>query len=216
MYVVNSINMFMIISHKYRFIFVRTQKTASTSIMKYLYNYLGPDDICTGDGPDNIPLLNVTSEEKFQITKHHNNHLGHEWISKKYPVEWKEYYKFAVERNPWDKAVSFYCRLIHLNKKRAANGFDHFCKTRLKHASDWNKYAHNGSIVVNEVFKYEDLHNTLIKNKVLPYDSELLTTFSKSEFREKKDYKSFYNNETNLLIEKTFSNEIKHFNYSKD
>ncbi len=44
----------MIISHKYRFIFVRTEKTASTSLENALYPFLQPSDVCSGLVEGNI------------------------------------------------------------------------------------------------------------------------------------------------------------------
>lgn len=203
----------MIISHKYKFIFVRTQKTASSSIMNYLYNYLDEDDICTGDGPDGIPVLGITTEQKTEITKNYNNHLGWQWIEENYTYEWNNYYRFSLERNPWDKVVSFYYRFMHLHPRKTKNGFEDFCKRHIHKISDWNLYADDNTIVVDSVFQYENLHNEFDNSSIIPYNGELLYTWNKSQFRPNKEYTSFYNGETNKLVESTFHREINFFNY---
>ena len=87
----------MIISHKHQFIFVKTRKTAGSTLEKLLYPYLGQFDICTGSERDNTPPLNTDNKD---------GHMGWKQIENFYPREWKEYYKFTIERNPWDKVVS--------------------------------------------------------------------------------------------------------------
>ena len=47
----------MIISHKYRFIFVKTLKTAGTSIEVFLSQHCGPDDVVTPILPHVEPHL---------------------------------------------------------------------------------------------------------------------------------------------------------------
>lgn len=46
----------MIISHKHKFIFVKTRKTAGTSVEIALSRHLGPDDIITPISPDDEKL----------------------------------------------------------------------------------------------------------------------------------------------------------------
>jgi hypothetical protein len=119
----------MIVSHRHRFIFVRTRKTAGTSVEIALSKFCGPDDVITRDaddalrrelgypGPQNdggIPLSAYTfSEWRRLLTRgeraRFKNHTPAARIRSLVGAEiWHGYYKFAIERDPWDKAISLY------------------------------------------------------------------------------------------------------------
>lgn len=126
----------LIISHKHKFIFVKTRKTAGTSIEDTLSKICGDDDIITKDHlhsgeHDNlhevarnysglynpIPdiILNdslfdaVRSVRDFIQRPKYYNHMAARSIKNRIrPDIWREYYKFCFERNPWDKIVSYY------------------------------------------------------------------------------------------------------------
>jgi hypothetical protein len=193
----------MIISHKHKFIFLKTRKTAGSSIEKYLINYLGPNDICTGSAQDNTPRLN---------TKETNGHRGWKWIAESYPNEWKSYYKFAVERNPWDKIVSAYFYYKSRKPKKVSNGFESFVRGA-KDQNDWNLYALKSDIQVDNLIDYSKLHEEFLEIPV-PYNNELLRTFVKSDTKREKDYTKMYNNETKDIVAKRFSNVIDYFGYT--
>ena len=42
----------MIVSHKHKFIFIKTHKTSTQTFMKFIKPYLGNDDIMAGDPPN--------------------------------------------------------------------------------------------------------------------------------------------------------------------
>jgi hypothetical protein len=192
----------MIISHRHKFIFVKTRKTAGSSIEKYLINYLGSTDICTGSDSDGTPRLNTTEW---------NGHRGYKWISHNFPNEWNSYYKFAVERNPWDKVVSLYYFYQKRKPKKVQKGFDHFVKT-LKNQNDWSMYAHKDQIKVDCLINYSNLHNSFLDIPI-PYNNELLKTFVKSDTNREKDYKKMYSEETKELVRIYYKNVIDYFGY---
>ena len=193
----------MIISHKHKFIFIKTRKTAGSSIEKYLYNYLGQHDICTGSIKENTPALN---------SEFIDGHISASTIQKQYPFEFKNYFKFAVERNPWDKVVSYYFYQQHKKEKRTKGGFDAFVEHYGKNVVDWNLYTSNDNLIVDSLVKYEKLHETFCTIPI-PYNNELLTTKLKANFRKEQDYTKFYDDSSIAIVRKLFKKEIKEFNY---
>lgn len=198
----------MIISHKHKFIFVKTRKTAGSSIEKYLYNYLGPDDICTGSVLDSTLRLNINEDSKL----YKDGHVSHAYIANNFPKEWQNYFKFAVDRNPWDKLVSAYYWRKYKKPKKFKHGFDHFINSELiKTYNCWNLYA-NDKVVVDTLINYNTLHDSFLKLPI-PYNGELLTTFVKSSQRETNGYKEMYTLESAELVRTHFDNVIDFFGY---
>jgi len=195
----------MIISHQHKFIFIKTRKTAGSSIEKYLTNYLGPDDICTGSEQDGTPRKNTT------VT---SGHKGYNFFRKKFSSIVNDYFLFAVERNPWDKMVSHYYWAQKNGNWRTREGFDNFIFRHCDKYNDWDKYTNlDGSIIVDKLVKYENLHKEFLALPI-PYNNELLHTFVKSDTSREKDYTKMYNEETKNIVANTFRNVIEHFSYT--
>jgi len=87
----------MIISHKYKMVFMKAQKTGSSSVEAALYPYLGLDDVATGDqwGP---------GKNMDQIGTN-NQHVGIPELIER-GVFPEDYTIVSVRRNPWDREVS--------------------------------------------------------------------------------------------------------------
>jgi len=195
----------MIISHKHKFIFVKTFKTAGSSIENYLQKYLGPNDIIRGSQYDNTPSLNAPSKGR---------HASVQQIKEWYPNDWNdEYFSFCVERNPWNVAVSYYFYMKHAGRIKSQT-FDEWIKVEdLQKLNNYKKYTINNKVVVNKVLKYENLESD-INNIPVPYNGELKTIFLKKGHRPSKDYKIHYTDETRKLIEDNFAETISMFGYT--
>lgn len=194
----------MIVSYQHKFIFIKTRKTAGSSVESYLFPYLGKDDVCTGSPGDGTPKINIAIRDGHKNWKFVKQHFKHEFES---------YFKFAIERNPWDKYVSMYDWYQHLKPKKVKNGFDHFIRNIDKmQVVDTPLYLDQGKLVVDKLIKYEDLHNEFTKLPI-PYDGELLTTFKKGGVRKNKDYRSMYTEETKQIVAEKSKFVIDYFGY---
>jgi len=198
----------MIISYQHKFIFVKTRKTAGSSIERYLVdNYLGPGDICTGSPIDGTPRLNTESKD---------GHMSWADIKAKYPAEWpwngRGYFKFAVERNPWDKLVSMYWHYKRWRPSMVENGFEDFLDRFIDDCNDWDRYAHGDQIKVDALIDYSKLHQSL-RELPVPYNDELLSVFMKSDTRQNHDYREMYTADTKRSVEQVFCKPIQHFGY---
>ena len=102
----------MILSHKYRFLFVKTLKTAGTSIEVFLSQQCGPEDVVT-------PILPHVEPHRARNHEGFFNHIPATAIRERVgPEVWRSYFKFCVERNPWDKTLSYY----HMMNAREGGG----------------------------------------------------------------------------------------------
>lgn len=121
----------MILSHRHRFVFVKTGKTAGTSLKIALAKLCGPEDVVppTMDpahdleprnhlGRSNpLPELRIARRAGIvldaagtrQMLLRRKRFGGHTpaWVIRaRAPKEWASYTTFCVERNPWDKVLS--------------------------------------------------------------------------------------------------------------
>lgn len=116
----------MIVSHKHKFIFVKTHKTATQTFYNVIKHHLGENDVLVGDEsvphPDDNNILYDTSlnvDKKFSTglsgedaRKEMGNHIP--WFTIKEIVGddiWSSYKKFTIERSPVDRIVSLFCFL---------------------------------------------------------------------------------------------------------
>ncbi|KPV39143.1 hypothetical protein AN478_12700 [Thiohalorhabdus denitrificans] len=187
----------MIYSKKENFIFIKTTKTAGSSVEIALSSFCGGEDILTPLTPEDeekrASLAGIGAqnfewpeEEKpwgllRDITKRPNRYrkfLKHP-LTKKYPATykfdehmsahdvklllgaeiWKKTFTFTIERNPWDRAISFFYWQQRNGKK--FNTIDHYVENRAKNhkhkLSNWHLYTKDDQFLVDKVLRYEDL-----------------------------------------------------------
>ncbi len=203
----------MIISHTYRFIFVKTIKTAGTSIETYLSPLCGPGDTFTpivppepGHQPRNFALPPVAF----------HNHMSAWRIRKAIGREtWNSYFKFCVERNPWDKTVSDFC----MANARAGSKYqfaDYF--QRAIFCRSWELYTdEDGSFMVDRVLRYENLDSELgevFQALGIPWPGRLEIR-AKSHFRQdRRPYQEWYTPSQQAIVQNVFADEIRTFGYA--
>lgn len=227
----------MIISHKHRFIFVKTAKTAGTSIEVFLSQQCDPRDIVTpitppveGHQPRNYrgfinPIPEIldapgkifsafrrafTSREKFY------NHMPASLVQKRVPAPvWNSYFKFCVERNPWDKVLSHYH--MHAAREGGSLSLDEYL-ARGRFPVNYFRYTDRSGtrIIVDRVLRYENLLAELgevFSQLGIPFDGTLGVT-AKSEYRtDRRPYQQIFNDQQRRIAEEAFAKEIELHGY---
>lgn len=198
----------MIVSHKHKFIFVKTRKTAGSTFEKLVSPYLGEDDICTGSSRDGTPALNIQPDT--------NGHISLADIRRKYRTD---YDIITIERSPYDKVVSSYYWHQHIKKHQFGNmDFETYMKTCNLLPLDWPLYTLSGNLPTNlKVFHYESMHELyywLKKFRGIHITLDKVgETKLKSGLRKVKDYRDLHTDVTKQITENLFRNEIQEFSY---
>jgi hypothetical protein len=227
----------MILSHKYKFIFIKTAKTAGTSIEVFLSKHCGPTDILTsieppieGHQPRNYqgfinPIPEILERPgKFFSTLHHTftsrekfyRHMPASEVQKRVPTKvWNSYFKFCVERNPWDKVLSHY----HMHAARAGGSLslDEYLAGGRFPINYFRYTDRSGTkIIVDRILRYENLLAELgdvFLRLNIPFDGTLGVT-AKSEYRtDRRPYQQVFNDEQRRIVEKAFAREIELHGY---
>lgn len=228
----------MIISHKHKFIFIKTRKTAGTSIEIALSGICGPLDIITKisakdeivrkqlgyTGPQNdlIPYkkYNIKDWYRFLIKqkrKRFYNHITASEIKSLISSKvWDSYYKFCFERNSWDKTISHY--YWRGGDKKYGNMKAYLLSKDVEKINGFKMYALNNQILVDEVYKFEDIEEALIdisNKQKLKTPIEMPKYKAKSKIRkDNRHYRDILTEEETLLITELFSQEIKLLKYT--
>jgi hypothetical protein len=170
----------MIVSHKHKFIFVKTTKTAGTSIEIALSRHCGPADIITPISPEDevmrleaggrppqnyhVPLRRLAASDwkrllQTRTRRHFRNHNPASVI-RHYVGEatWHSYYKFSIERDPFDKAIS---RYYWSTKPPRPPLHDYLMEAPATQLSNWHIYTIDNTIAVDFVIRYERLREDL-------------------------------------------------------
>lgn len=108
----------MIVSHKHKFIFVKTHKTSTQTFLKFIKPHLGPNDVMAGDASNEVNEdTKINVDKVFESTgksasfyqETYGNHLPWFMIKEITGDEiWDEYTKFTIERNPYDRLLSLF------------------------------------------------------------------------------------------------------------
>ncbi|MEL6321244.1 MAG: hypothetical protein AAFQ57_11420, partial [Cyanobacteria bacterium J06626_14] len=173
----------MIISHQYRFIFIKTKKTAGTSLEVFLSQQCDENDVFTPIFPHVEPhiarnyssLWNPIPEwiqsrgqgakaliKSVMNRKRFYNHMPAQLVRNRISKKiWDSYYKFAVERNPWDKVMSHY-HMINGREDHALSLDDYLQRGSLNYCLNYPLYTdQQGKPMIDRLVKYESLNDEL-------------------------------------------------------
>ena len=223
----------MIISHSRKFIFIKSYKTAGTSVEAALSKYCTDEDVVTPLGDYRFNR----DENGAWIHKPHNpgNFQQHDKalaIRNKLSSEiWDSYYKFSITRNPWDRVVSFFFWANRrdstlMPRKRFYHylgaPFDELSDIRKRFAEyvkgDWNNndsfYIIDNELCVDFVIRYENMEKDF-KNicKVIGVPEMDLPRLKAGMRQRNHHYSEYYDDETRQIVADRNQNDIRRFGY---
>lgn len=229
----------MIISHEHKFIFLKTKKTAGTSIELALSALCGPGDIIT-------PLTAVDEALRANGRGAQNWRLHGWWQSPrplfkrrflKFTAEdygfynhmpadeakallnddkaWRSYFKFAFDRNPWDRQVSWYHHRYRRNDTPPPFAtFIH--EDRRARINNYEIYSIGGQPAVDFVGRFETLEQDLrhaLGQVGLKLEAALPR--AKATFRPNAlPYRDYYDGDTSLIVGDWYKREIALLGYA--
>ncbi|HDZ24356.1 MAG TPA: sulfotransferase [Desulfobacteraceae bacterium] len=215
----------MLLSLRYKFLFVHIAKTGGTSIRAALRSYKWKD-------PSRIPLflcsrISSLSHHRLacKLPRHAKAIAAYEMLPREL---FNELFKFAFVRNPWDLQVSSY---HHIQRERphllkGIKNFEEFLRWKLNLSSRPYQYIIDTSIELQSDYLI-DLHGNIIVDFIGRYErlgedfQEACAKIGikpprlphKRKAADRTAYKQYYTDETAELIAKHFRRDIDMFGY---
>jgi hypothetical protein len=205
----------MIYSKDYQAIFVHNQKTGGTSIEQYFEQHVP-------DAKDILP----------------RHCYAVQGIEKLGQAEWRQNYSFGFVRNPWSRLVSWYSMMQEQTERGKKNPLFEYVRS---HSTNFEEFLRNctqdvtetikgvaytksvtrnqldyftdaqGKVAVNFIGRFEQLEidfQQVIKASGVPN-----FPLAKTNTTSKKDYRTFYTDETRQLVADRFKKDIEYFGY---
>ena len=192
----------MLLSDKYRFIFIKTTKTAGTSVEVDLSHVLAETDIATpiipaveGHRPRNYAptttscLTKALAKLRMVKPRRFYNQMGAKAVRDAVgPRVFNRYFKFCIEREPVSKCISYYSMIKnspHHSKGHSDLTWDAYVE-RGAFPVDTDKYVdENGELIVDYILRYECLDQELTElSKWLGFPFAGVKAKAKSGLRE--------------------------------
>ncbi len=223
----------MIICHPYRFIFVKTKKTAGTSVEIALSRFCGDKDVITPisrkderirqsmgyKGPRNyyLPLRQYRREDWARLILRLKrcrfyNHASAMFIERHIdPEVWNSYFKFCFERNPWDKVISWY---YWDNRTEPRPSISEFVQ-KIHGNRGFDLYSRHGEVVVDAVYKFEEMELALsdLQTRLGLPEMPALPNAKVGHRPTKRSYRELLSPSDRKKVAELYSMEIEHFDY---
>jgi hypothetical protein len=220
----------MLVSHRFKFIFVKTSKTAGTSVENYLEKFCMPGgEWIKHDTPSRRPVY----ETESGIIGHRGGRedMSIKWYEHQTASDirqqigediWNSYTKIGTIRNPYDQAVSMFFMRKMLASRRAGTVEQERAEFEQWLVSgncpdDKHIYCIDGNSCFDEVIRYENLYpdlNRVCDKFALPFvPTEVIKAGRKSRPVEFSSL-NMYTELSKSIVQKKLKYELEFFNYS--
>jgi hypothetical protein len=226
----------LLVSHRYKFIYTKTGKTAGTSVESYFERFCMPE----GEWIFRHAREEYISESGIIGYRGDNalrpaeclwwNHMPASLIRERIGEEiWADYFKFCVVRSPYEVAVSafYFFRSVKNQRWDDARGEVADLEKDRAEFEAWlhsaelpvqtDKYLMDGKFCLDAVARHESLHADLEKicaRLGIPWEPRLLPAL-KAEFRPGNTrIEALYAERSRKIVEAANAFEIDYFGYS--
>ncbi len=228
----------MIISHSHRFIFLKTNKTAGTSVEIALSKFCDDRDVLTPFNAADEDLrqeLGARRSQNYQASLREYspadwasrllrgekrlrfyNHIPAALVQSRVPKDvWLNYYKFCIERNPWDRVVSSYFWRNKTEPRPSVSEWLDSGGHKILKQNGQDLYCIDGKIVVDRVLRFENLAAELDEvRQSLALQQPLDLPRAKGDFRkDRRHYRDILTSAERDRIAQDFAFEIATFGY---
>lgn len=229
----------MILSHKHKFIFLKTNKTAGTSIEIALSKHCGPNDIITPispedeqlrtelgyPGPQNylLPLRSYGVREMSRLVLRRKrtlafyNHMLAAEVKERIGEQiWNSYFKFCVERNPWDRIISHYYWHYKSEPRPSLYEYIHSRKPLILKERGYCLYTIDNQVAVDRICRFENIAEEVeeVRKHVGIPDSLDLPRAKSSTRKDRRSYHDVLEKREIDAIAELFCDEIRLFGYT--
>lgn len=222
----------MLVSHRKKFIFLKTTKTAGTSIEIYLERYCLPADhkyVMTRGRKQTVTpagIIGYRGSKRAGATYY--NHISAGELKALIGAEtWDSYCKISCIRNPYDRMVSmFWFRLPEDERERLKDQpFDRikerFAKFLIATTGSPSRNSNilrlDGELAVDMVIRYENLLSDLESVCLaidIPFEPERLGQFKSGSRLLTTHFSEYYSEETASIVAEACRFELETFGYT--
>lgn len=205
----------MIVSHQHRFVFVAIPKTGTHSVRQALRAHLGPDDI------EQVGLFVNKRFPYDELAQIKHGHLSLQQVRPFLREEnFKNYFKFAFVRNPYDRFVS-YCAFMTRNgdmfsrDPTAVMRHMLFVEPPEQHILFQSQHSllvdENGYLLTDEIGRVEQMqasYNALCAKIGIPSQA-----LEKVNSTSRRDYRDYYDDELKQGVGRRYARDLDLFGY---
>jgi hypothetical protein len=215
----------MLVSHRYKFIYTKTRKTAGSSVESYF------EPFCMRDGEwtqryfreqyvSATGIIGFRGKAAKQGDAYWWNHMPARLIRRRLGEDtWGSYFKFCVIRNPFEKAISaFYWRRKRQEVQwtdKDPQLFEEWLE-RSRAPMDRNTFCIEGRFALDDVIRHETLVpdiQRICHRLGLPWEPERLPAFKTGIRPREATAQRLYTPRSRQLVRQAYRFELRYFGY---
>ncbi len=216
----------MLVSHRKRFIYTKTLKTAGTSVESYFEKY------CLPRGQWQFSHAREASVRKEGIIGYRGrgkkdpawyNHMPARQIKEQLGDQlWEDYFKFCVIRNPFDKLLSHFYYIIRkemidprLLQADDVASFRNWLKSGGR-VIDRDKYLIEGRVCLDYFIRYENLQEGIREvctRLQVPFEPDQVPRLKTGMRNDQIPLKDYYDAQSISIVKDLYSFELDYFGY---